>query len=209
MDLNPTVQFLHPDGTLGEFRPFGSGSGGRTFDLPPGAVVVSCRLRLTRRPEATIRKDIKQRLRVRKAAEPFALASAGYVWKNPGTGPVEKLINAVGLRGKRLNGAEISAKSSNFIINRGGASPADVLALMDMTRERVRTQFRVEMFNLLNRANLPIPGSGGASMTSPPGTKLNSSSFGRIFDTVGDYNGAPGIGAGEPFNVQLALKILF
>jgi carboxypeptidase family protein len=75
--------------------------------------------------------------------------------------------------------------------------------------ERVRAQFRVEMFNLFNRANLPIPGSGGASMTSPPGTKLNSSSFGRIFDTVGDYIGAPGIGAGEPFNVQLALKIIF
>jgi hypothetical protein len=75
--------------------------------------------------------------------------------------------------------------------------------------ERVRAQFRVEMFNLFNRANLPIPGSGGANQTSPPGTKLNSSSFGRIFDTVGDFNGAPGIGAGEPFNVQLALKIIF
>jgi hypothetical protein len=75
--------------------------------------------------------------------------------------------------------------------------------------ERVRTQFRLEMFNLFNRTNLPIPGSGGASMTSPPGTRLNSSSFGRIFDTVGDYIGAPGIGAGEPFNVQLALKIVF
>jgi hypothetical protein len=65
------------------------------------------------------------------------------------------------------------------------------------------------MFNLFNRANLPIPGSGGASATSPPGTKLSSSTFGRIFDTVGDFNGAPGIGAGEPFNVQLALKIIF
>ncbi len=75
--------------------------------------------------------------------------------------------------------------------------------------ERVRTQLRFEMFNLFNRANLPIPGSGGASMTSQPGTKLNSSSFGRIFDTVGDYDGAPGIGAGEPFNIQLALKIIF
>jgi hypothetical protein len=75
--------------------------------------------------------------------------------------------------------------------------------------EKISAQFRVEMFNLFNRANLPIPGSGGASMTPPPGTKLSSSTFGRIFDTVGDYNGAPGIGAGEPFNVQLALKIIF
>ena len=75
--------------------------------------------------------------------------------------------------------------------------------------ERVSAQFRVEMFNLCNRTNLPIPGSGGASMTSPPGTRLNSSSFGRIFDTVGDFNGSPGIGSGEPFNVQLALKLIF
>ncbi|MBV8834846.1 MAG: TonB-dependent receptor [Acidobacteriaceae bacterium] len=75
--------------------------------------------------------------------------------------------------------------------------------------ERITAQFRAELFNLFNKTNLPIPGSGGANMTSPPGTKLNSSSFGRIFDTVGDYNGAPGIGSGEPFNVQLALKILF
>jgi hypothetical protein len=93
-----------------------------------------------------------------------------------------------------------------------GPGFADVdFAVMKNTHinERITMQFRAEIFNVFNRANLPIPGSGGAGMTSPPGTKLNSSSFGRIFDTVGDYNGAPGIGAGEPFNVQLALKILF
>jgi hypothetical protein len=84
-------------------------------------------------------------------------------------------------------------------------------AVMKNTRitERVNAQFRVEMFNLFNRVNLPIPGSGTPSSTAPPGTRLNSSSFGRMFDTVGDFNGAPGIGAGEPFNVQLALKIIF
>jgi hypothetical protein len=65
------------------------------------------------------------------------------------------------------------------------------------------------MFNLFNRVNLPIPGSGGASMTSPPGTRLNTSSFGRITTTTGVFNGAPGIGAGEPFNVQLGLKLIF
>jgi hypothetical protein len=93
-----------------------------------------------------------------------------------------------------------------------GPGYADVdLAVFKTTAitERIRTQFRLEMCNVFNRANLPSPGSGGAAMTSPPGTKLNSSSFGRIFDTVGDYIGAPGIGAGEPFNIQLALKIIF
>ncbi len=93
-----------------------------------------------------------------------------------------------------------------------GPSFADVdfaVAKNTPITERIRTQFRAEFFNLFNRANLPTPGTGGASMTSPPGTKLNSSSFGRIFDTVGDYIGAPGIGAGEPFNIQLAMKIIF
>jgi UDP-N-acetylmuramate dehydrogenase len=99
---------------------------------------------------------------VRKAAEPFALASAGYVWKNPGTGPVEKLINAVGLRGKRLNGAEISAKSSNFIINRGGASPADVLALMDMTRERVQARFGITLQTEIRTLGFSAPSAGAA-----------------------------------------------
>ncbi|MBS1873430.1 MAG: TonB-dependent receptor [Acidobacteria bacterium] len=64
--------------------------------------------------------------------------------------------------------------------------------------ERIRSQFRVEMFNLFNRTNLP----------NPTGS-LSSGSFGRIGDTIGDANGATGIGAGEPFNVQLALKLVF
>jgi len=65
--------------------------------------------------------------------------------------------------------------------------------------ERVTMQFRIEMFNIFNHTNL-----GGFASSN-----LSSGSFGRITDTIGDYNGATGIGAGEPFNVQLALKIIF
>ena len=63
--------------------------------------------------------------------------------------------------------------------------------------ERISTQFRVEMFNLFNRLNL----------APPSGT--NGSGLGITADTIGDYNGAPGIGPGEAFNMQLALKIIF
>jgi hypothetical protein len=70
--------------------------------------------------------------------------------------------------------------------------------------ERVNTQFRVEMFNIFNRLNL----------ASPAGTQLgnnltDSGSFGQVGSTIGAGNYAPGIGPGEPFNVQLALKVLF
>jgi UDP-N-acetylmuramate dehydrogenase len=141
-DFVSAVYFLHPDGTIGEFKP-GSGTTYQQFHAPRGSVLVGCRLQLHRRPLAEIQKDIKQRLKGKKSTQPLALASAGFIWKNPGTELATKLIEKAGLKGKRINGAEISAKHTNFIVNRGGAMAADILALMEITRERVYTQFNV------------------------------------------------------------------
>ncbi|HEX3437910.1 MAG TPA: TonB-dependent receptor, partial [Pseudacidobacterium sp.] len=63
--------------------------------------------------------------------------------------------------------------------------------------ERVKVQFRAEMFNLFNRNNY-----------APPSNTVGAG-FGIISDTIGDYNGAPGIGPGEPFNTQFGLKVIF
>ena len=144
-DFVSAVYFLHPDGTLGEFKPGPGTFGYRLFAAPPGAVLIGARLRLHRRPQAEIQKDIKQRLKQKKATQPLALASAGCVWKNPPGDVAGRLVEKVGLKGKRLNGAEISAKHANFIVNRGGAMAADILALMDMTRERVQHQFGITL----------------------------------------------------------------
>jgi len=65
--------------------------------------------------------------------------------------------------------------------------------------ERVTAQFRVEMFNLFNHLNLASPGDGYC-------TDGNTCAIGA---TIGSNYGAPGIGAGEPYNTQLALKLLF
>jgi hypothetical protein len=79
--------------------------------------------------------------------------------------------------------------------------------------ERVSTQLRFEFFNLFNRANFappstnPFTGADGWAGPNSAGPKGNG--FGRLTDTIGSYNGAPGIGAGEPFNLQLALKLIF
>ena len=144
-DFVSAVYFLHPDGTLGEFKPGAGAFGYRMFAAPPGAVLIGARLRLQRRPHLEILKEMKQRLKHKKATQPLALASAGCVWKNPPGEVAGRLIEKVGLKGKRLNGAEISAKHANFIVNRGAAAAADVLALMSMARERVQNHFGITL----------------------------------------------------------------
>ena len=144
-DFVSAVYFLHPDGTMGEYKPGAGSFSYRVFQAPPGAVLIGARLRLHRRPHAEIQKDIKQRLKHKKTTQPLALASAGGVWKNPPGDVAGRLVEKVGLKGKRLNGAEISSKHANFIVNRGGASAADIRTLMNMTRERVRNQFAIAL----------------------------------------------------------------
>src|SRR5947208_3222791 len=144
-DFVSAVYFLHPDGSLGEFKPTSGAFTYRAFDAPPGAVLIGCRLRLTRRPLTEVQKDIKIRLKQKKATQPLALASAGCVWKNPPADVAGRLIEKCGLKGKRINGAEISSKHANFIVNRGGATAADILALMDLTRDRVQHQFGIAL----------------------------------------------------------------
>jgi UDP-N-acetylmuramate dehydrogenase len=85
------------------------------------------------------------RLKQKKATQPLALASVGCVWKNPPGETAARLVEKVGLKGKRLNGAEISAKHANFIVNRGGAGAADIKALMQMTLDRVRNHFGITL----------------------------------------------------------------
>jgi UDP-N-acetylmuramate dehydrogenase len=131
------IYFLHPDGTLGDIRT-AVGVSAADYTFPAGSLIIGCRIPLSRRPSAHIHKTIHQRLKLKKAAEPLALASLGYVWRNPNGGEsAAQLIARVGLRGKRVNTVEISAKCANFIVNRGGATASDVLALMEMTHERV------------------------------------------------------------------------
>jgi hypothetical protein len=69
-------------------------------------------------------------------------------------------------------------------------------------KELVHAQFRVEMFNVFNRTNLAQPNNNNSNLGY-------GSSFGESTQTIGGQYGAPGIGSGEPYNTQLALKIIF
>ena len=144
-DYLSAAYFLYPDGTFGEYKPPATPLAERRLEIPPDTVVVGCRVRFQRRTTREIQRDVKARLKQKNLTQPLALASGGAIWKDPPGHSAVRLIEKAGLRGKRVGSAEISAKHPNYIINRGGAKTADVLALMELARDRVRTQLHVTL----------------------------------------------------------------
>jgi hypothetical protein len=115
------------------------------FDLPSGAILAGCR---PAPGPATATRDPAQYPAAHEGAEgdpTLRPGLAGYIWKNPAGQSAERLIDSVGMRGKRINGAEVSVKCSNLIVNRATAGPDDVLALMSMTRARVGERYGITL----------------------------------------------------------------
>jgi UDP-N-acetylenolpyruvoylglucosamine reductase len=76
--------------------------------------------------------------RAKRASQPLDLPSAGCAWKNPpGAPPAGRLVDEAGCKGLRVGGAAVSTVHANFVVNLGGATCAEVLALMAEVRSRV------------------------------------------------------------------------
>ena len=88
------------------------------------------------RPRAEIEQCMKSYSEKRWASQPAA-PSAGCIFKNPEPMPAGKLVDELGLKGLRVGGAVVSAEHGNFIINDGGATARDVLALIAQLQARV------------------------------------------------------------------------
>jgi UDP-N-acetylenolpyruvoylglucosamine reductase len=71
--------------------------------------------------------------------------SAGCAFKNPPNASAGRLIDELGLKGERVGDAEVSLVHANFIVNRGRATAADVIALMRRVRERVKAAHGIEL----------------------------------------------------------------
>jgi UDP-N-acetylmuramate dehydrogenase len=81
----------------------------------------------------------------RRTTQPIEQRSLGSTFKNPPGDAAGRLIDAAGLKGLRIGGAQVSPKHANFIVNVGGATADDVLALMAEMRNRVRDRFGIEL----------------------------------------------------------------
>ena len=111
--------------------------GYRRFDLPPALIVTRVDFALARGDGAAIRARMADAKRKRDAKQPLGLPNAGSIFKNPPGEYAGRLIEAAGLKGRRVGGAMISEQHANFIVNVGRATAADVKQLMDEVAETV------------------------------------------------------------------------
>lgn len=110
-----------------------------------GYIVLAAVLELQPGDREEIRKlmeDLKQR---RGEKQPLDMPSAGSTFKRPEGYFAGKLIMDAGLRGFSVGGAQVSEKHCGFVVNTGGASASDVLALIREVQKRVREKFGVEL----------------------------------------------------------------
>ena len=108
-------------------------------------VILGAKFQLEPDDPAAIRGRMDDLARRRKEKQPLEYPSAGSMFKRPAGHFAAALIEQCGLKGLTVGGAQVSEKHAGFVINRGGATCADVLALVDQVKERVLQQTGVEL----------------------------------------------------------------
>jgi len=144
-DVIESVVAVGPGGEVVEVAAADCRFGYRTSALA-GRVVVEVVFRLPEVDPDDYRLRIEAILAKKAAAQPLDEASAGCVFRNPGPGiSAGRLVDECDLLDHRRGGAVVSPKHGNFIVNRGGATAADVLGLIDEVREAVSRRAGVDL----------------------------------------------------------------
>jgi UDP-N-acetylmuramate dehydrogenase len=118
----------------------------RDSHLPSGTVVTAVRLRLEKKDAEDLGAKVRELVTKRKQSQPTGYPNSGSMFRNPPGDFAGRLIEAAGLKGRRIGRAEISARHANFMVNLGGARAEDVKHLMDLARSEVKRKLGVELF---------------------------------------------------------------
>jgi UDP-N-acetylmuramate dehydrogenase len=118
----------------------------RKVQRPGEEWFVGCELQLEPGDAERERIEIQRLLKKRNVTQPVGEASAGSTFRNPPGGYAARLIEDAGLKGFAIGGAQVSEKHANFIVNRGGATAAQIERLIEHVRQVVeaRTGVRLE-----------------------------------------------------------------
>ncbi len=128
------------------------------FKRNPDWVILAVRFHLTPKDPLEIKELMDSRRQRRMASQPLDKPSAGSVFKNPEDMPAWKYIEESGLRGKCINGAKVSEKHANFIVNEREAKAQDIYDLIELIQKSVYEKFNVflkaevECFNWKRRS---------------------------------------------------------
>lgn len=138
MRVAEKTDFLRMDGSMQTFTGVAQGFAYRTsaFQSMQG-VIVRTVFALTEGKREAIRAHMQELAEKRRASQPLELPSAGSAFKRPVGGYAAALIEQAGLKGFQVGGAAVSEKHAGFIVNRGGATAADVLKLIEIVQKRV------------------------------------------------------------------------
>lgn len=111
----------------------------------PEAAVLGAVFRLAPGDPGAIRERMRELMAKRRASQPLELPSAGSTFKRPPGQFAGTLIDRCGLKGLTVGGAQVSEKHAGFVVNRGGATCADVLELIRQVQERVEAETGVRL----------------------------------------------------------------
>jgi UDP-N-acetylmuramate dehydrogenase len=137
---------VHRDGTTETIERGSLSMTYRRGDVPVEAIVVAGEVRLTASDKDRVAERRAAFLTHRKATQPLHLPSAGSVFRNPPNQYAGELIEATGLKGSTVGGAQVSLLHGNWIVNpERRATAADVRSIIDMTVDRVREAHGVEL----------------------------------------------------------------
>lgn len=145
-DITESVEIVTPRGEMITFTINKEEATYRSMGVPSGSVVLSGNFRLpvTGDP-AALMKERDDIIADRESKHPLSYPSAGSVFKNPEGHSSWKLVNDSGLKGKTMGGAQVSELHTNFIINRGGATSADIRNLIEHVQIRVAEEFGISL----------------------------------------------------------------
>ncbi len=133
---------------MGEIETFSKGRlffAYRECGIPEDSIILSAEIVLKDGGKDVSIKDVEELKQYRKKSQPYGYPSAGSIFKNPKEDSAGRLIELAGLKGLRLNDAEISPLHANFIINRGNADAKSVIKLIDIARSEVQKLFGIRL----------------------------------------------------------------
>jgi UDP-N-acetylmuramate dehydrogenase len=127
----------------------------RHSELPEGAIVVAARFRGRPGEPEAIQAEMDRISASREASQPLRSKTGGSTFKNPDGHKAWQLVDEAGCRGLRIGGAQVSEKHTNFLINTGDATSADIETLGEEVRKRVRAKSGVELQWEIQRVGKP------------------------------------------------------